>query len=129
MEFAPPATLGGSCGALDAGTTPCAGGTLYYLVDGSATGVVRGPGGAYQSSYAILDNGTPGLVFAVGGTPTFGFWYGPPGSPANGYVLNIEATNYSFVSLVAASSLDGGTAGTAGELDAAPPSELDASAN
>ncbi len=108
VEFAAATAGGGSCGAVEAGAMPCAGGPLYYLVEGS-TGLVRGQGSAYESSYAVLNNGLPGLEFVIGGTPTFDLGYGPPGRPASASVLSVEATNYAFVSLVAVSSLDAGS--------------------
>jgi hypothetical protein len=110
VEFAAATAGGGSCEAVNADPMPCAGGLVYYIVAGPA-GLARGQGNAYQTSYAVVDNGSPGLELVWGETPTDGFNFGPPGPAASAQVLSIEASDYAFVSLVALSFFEAEDAG------------------
>jgi len=97
VEFAAATAGGGSCAAVAAHATACAGGLLFYLVDGP---------NVYESSYAVFDvvspGGVPGLGLSFGATPTANdFRYGPRGPSANAQVLSIEANDFDFVALVA----------------------------
>jgi hypothetical protein len=105
VEFATATAGGGSCEGVTTDAMPCGGGSVYYLVAGP-TGLAPGQGSAYQTSYAVLDNGSPGLELEFGGTPTDDFWFGPPGPSASAQVLSIEANDYAFVPLVSVSFFD-----------------------
>ncbi len=104
IEFAAATTGGGSCAAM-AGGMPCAGGPAWFLVNGP-TGLARGVGCAYQSSYAVFDNGSPYPQLALGANPTFDFW-GRTSPPIQ--ALSIETSGYSFLPLAAVSPGDAGT--------------------
>ncbi len=67
MEFTPATNGGGSCGEWG---SPCMGGLIYFLVQGS-NGLVRGQTNAYQIWYALASNlAGSGVGLALNMTPT-----------------------------------------------------------
>ena len=77
MEFTQATSDDAACAG---NTEPCAGGEIYYLVEGSS-GLVRGQGAAYQIGYSLE-------------TPSGGSWTTAFGASASPRELDVESTGY-----------------------------------
>jgi hypothetical protein len=91
MEFTPATNGGGSCGEWG---SPCMGGLIYFLVQGS-NGLVRGQTNAYQIWYALASNlAGSGAGLALNMTPTNGSWTTSISYSATPREFWIESTGY-----------------------------------